>query len=82
MKREITSISSKSITNYNRIRSPSTNLNSNNTVCDAVVLDSDIYIHFAQCEYFGDDPEEEESNEDMEEWEMARDVFSEAPFEL
>ena len=39
-------------------------------------------IHFAQCEYFGDDPEELESNEDMEEWEVARDVFSEAPFEL
>ena len=39
-------------------------------------------IHFAQCEYFGDDPEEEESSDVMEEWEMARDVFSEAPFEL
>jgi len=38
-------------------------------------------IHFAQCEYFGDDPEDS-NEEDMEEWEMARDVFSEAPFEL
>ena len=37
-------------------------------------------IHYAESEYFGDDPEENE--EHMEEWEMASHVFSEAPFEL
>ena len=40
-------------------------------------------IHYAQTEYFGDDLEESPRSNvsQMEEWEMARDVFSEAPFE-
>ena len=34
-------ISSKSISDHNRIRSPITNFNAKNTTCDAIVFDND-----------------------------------------